>query len=93
MWVASNNSDYAAKQIGIKMQFFYKQEFQCELEIRTYTQARKMLEDWARLEIPPAQVKLYQELIKNYVGATVDDVSIGKDGSTLYINGKSLDSI
>lgn len=52
-----------------------------------------MLADWARLQIPPAEVKHYQELIKGYVGATVDDVSLGEDGKTYYINGKSIDSI
>ena len=92
MWKALNNSDYTAKHIGIRMKFYYKQEFQCELEIRTYAQAKKMLADWARLKLPPAQIKAYQELVKNYVGATVDDVKIGRDGK-YYINGKSVDEI
>ena len=52
-----------------------------------------MLEDWARLKISPAQVLKYHNFIKGYVGATVDDVTLGKDGKTYYINGKSVDSI
>lgn len=92
MWTASSNSDYAIKQTGIKVQFFYKQAFQCELEIRTNAQARKILEDWARLQISPIQVKYYQELIKGYIGAQVDDVTVGKDGQ-YYINGQRLAEI
>lgn len=92
MLLTSNNRDYTASHVGIRMCFFYRQELQCELEIRTYAQAKRMLADWVRLQIPPAQVKAYQELIKGYVGATVEDVTLGKDGKYL-INGKSVDAI
>jgi len=92
MWTATSNNDYAAKHVGIRMHFFYQSEFQCELEIRTYKQARQMLEDWARLQIPPAEVKQYQELIKGYLGATVDDVSVDKEGQ-YSINGKRIAEI
>jgi len=88
IWTAQSDSDYTAEHKGIKQKFFYKKQFQCELEVRTYREARKMLDDWARLKIPPPQIKRYQELIKNYVGATVDDVTLGEDGE-YYINGKS----
>lgn len=92
MWTALSNGDYTARHIGIRMQFFYKKELQCELEIRTQAQARAMLNDWARLQIPPAQVKVYQELVTGYVGARIDDVTVGEDG-TFFINGKSIEVI
>jgi hypothetical protein len=92
MWITSSDSDYAMNQTGIKVQFFYKKELQCELEIRTNMQARKILEDWARLKISPIQVKYYQELIKGYIGAQVDDVTVGKDGK-YYLKGKGLAEI
>lgn len=90
MQLDSSNSDYSAKHIGTKMQFFYKSEFQCELIVRSNSQARQLLASWARLQIPPTQVKLYHGLIEGYVGATVDDVTVSDDGKTYYINGKSL---
>lgn len=92
MLIHAKDRDYSAEHRGIKMKFFYKKEFQCQLEVRTAAEARKLLNDWARLKIPPAQLQEYFALIKNYVGATVDDVVVGKDGQ-YYINGKSLEVI
>lgn len=91
MWISKTNTNYSARHVGLKMRFFYKEEFVCELRVVRYRKARNMLEDWARLQIPPAQVLDYQNLIKGYVGATVDDVTLGKDGKTYYINGKALE--
>ena len=31
MCLTSGNSDYTAKHIGLRMQFFYQQQLQCEL--------------------------------------------------------------
>lgn len=92
MWISKTNPDYAASHVGIRMRFFYKQRLQSELEVRKNSTARKLLEDWARLRISPEQVQQYQRLTCNYVGATVDDVTIGQDGE-YYINGKSVETI
>ena len=89
MWIAKIDANYTARHSGTRMEFFYKQEFQCELEIKTNKQARKMLDDWARLKIPPSQVKRYQELIQDYIGATVDDITVG-EGGEYHINGKPV---
>jgi len=86
------NNDYKAKYVGNKMQFFYKQEFQGELEVSSDSQARRLLADWARLQIPPAQVQYYQEVIKHYVGATVDDISVDRRGEYV-IYGRSVEVV
>lgn len=93
MWTDINNNDYSANYTGTRMLFFYKGELQCELDIRSRLQARQMLADWARLKIPPPQVKFYQDLVKGYVGATVDDVTITEDGKSYCINGKPVANI
>ena len=80
MWNALINNDYKAKVVGNRMRFFYRQEFQGELEVSSDSQARRLLADWARLQISPAQVQYYQEVIKHYVGATVDDISVDRHG-------------
>lgn len=92
MRLSCNNKDYSATHVGIKMKFYYRDEFQCELEVRTASQARKLLDDWSRLKLPPAQIQQYQELIKGFVGATVDDVTLSPEGK-YYINGKAIDLI
>ena len=80
MWIAKIDANYTARHSGTRMEFFYKQEFQCELEIKTNKQARKMLDDWARLKIPPAQVKRYREIIRDSISATVDHTTVGAEG-------------
>ena len=92
MKITCSNKDYSATHVGIKMKFYYRGELQCELEVRTALQARKLLDDWSRLKLPPAQIQRYQELAKRFVGATVDDVTLGPDGKH-YINGKAVDVI
>jgi hypothetical protein len=89
MWNALINNDYKAKYVGKRMQFFYKQKFQGELEVSSDSQARRLLADWARLQIPPAQVQYYQEVIKHYIGATVDDISVDRSGKYV-IYGQSV---
>ena len=89
---ASSDKDYTATHVGIKMRFFYKEALQCQLEVRTAAEGRRLLADWARLKLPPAQIQQYYVLIKTYVGATVDDVSIRKDGK-YCINGKLVEEI
>ena len=92
MWNALINNDYKAKYVGNRMQFFYKQEFQDELEVSSDSQARRLLADWARLQIPPAQVQYYQEVIKHYVGASVDDISVDRRGEYI-IYGQSVEVV
>ena len=92
MWNALINNDYKAKYVGNRMRFFYKEEFQCELEVNSDSQARRMLADWARLKIPPAQVQYYQEVIRHYVGATVDDISVDRRGEYV-IYGRCVDVV
>jgi hypothetical protein len=92
MWNALINNDYKAKYVGNRMQFFYKQEFQDELEVSSDSQARRLLADWARLQIPPAQVQYYQEVIKHYVGASVDDISVDRRGEYV-IYGQSVEVV
>ena len=75
------------------MQFFYREILQCELEIRTHEHARRVLADWSRLKIPPTQVIQYQALAKQYVGATVDDITLTEDGKSYLINGKEISTI
>ena len=92
MMTASSDKDYTAKHVGIKMRFFYKGALQYQLEVRTAAEGRRLLADWSRLKLPPAQIQQYYVLIKTYVGATVDDVSIRKDGR-YCINGKPVEEI
>ena len=92
MWNALINNDYKAIYVGNRMQFFYKQEFQDELEVSSDSQARRLLADWARLQIPPAQVQYYQEVIKHYVGASVDDISVDRRGEYV-IYGQSVEVV
>lgn len=89
MWTALIDNDYSAQHVGTKLKLFYKKEFQCELEVGSDSQARRMLSDWARLKIPPEQVQLYQELTKLHLGTTVDDISVDKDGE-YFINGRPV---
>ena len=92
MWNALINNDYQAKYLGSTMQFFYKQEFQGELEVSSDSQARRLLADWARLQIPPQQVQFYQEVIRHYIGAKVDDISIDQSGEYV-IYGRSVEVV
>jgi hypothetical protein len=89
MWSALINNDYKAKYVGHRMQFFYKKAFQGELEVNSDSEARRLLSDWARLQIPPAQVQYYQEVIRHYIGATVDDISVDRRGNYV-IYGQSV---
>jgi hypothetical protein len=92
MKLTCSNKDYTATHVGLKMKFYHSGELQCELEVRTASQARKLLEDWSRLKKSPVEVQQYQELIKRFVGATVDDVTVSPEGE-YYINGKAIDLI
>ena len=90
MWISKTNKNYTAKLIGTKMSFFYKEELECELIVRTSEQARQLLIDRPRLRIPPAQIQFRYDLITDYVGATVDDITVSEDGNTHYLNGKPI---
>ena len=46
MLMTSKDKDYTAVHKGIKMKFFYKKELQCQLEVRTAAEGRKLLSDW-----------------------------------------------
>lgn len=90
MWISKTNKNYTAKYVGTKMSFFYKDELECELVVPTSEQARQLLIDWPKLDIPPAQIQFYYSLITNYVGATVDDITVSEDGNTYFLNGKPI---
>ena len=92
MWNALINNDYQAKYAGTSMRFYYKQIFQDELEVESDSQARRLLADWARLQLPPAQVQYYQEVVRHYVGATVDDISVNSRGEYV-IYGQYVDVV
>jgi hypothetical protein len=61
----------------IKRTSFLTSPFFCLLEIHY-------------LLIPPAQIQFRYGLITDYVGASVDDITVSEDGNTHYLNGKPI---
>ncbi|MGB0846808.1 MAG: hypothetical protein ACPGSM_08780 [Thiolinea sp.] len=93
MWTDQDNSDYSGRYNGKTMQFFYQKSLQATLRVSSFAEAKKLLKDWARLSLPPEQVQYRQQIADTYLGALIDDVTLGEDGYTYYINGKAVHTI
>ena len=91
MWTDKNDDRYSAVYNGTNARFYYEGQLQYQLKVRSVREARQMLSDWARLPYSPEQLQFCYQLCSEYVGATIDDITI-EEGRYL-INGKAIATI
>jgi len=93
MKITSPNPKYYAQYVGTKLDCYYDDELMTTIKVKSILDARTTLNDWARLEINIEDLLHFQQIAKEYVGCTVDDIKYAEDGKTVLINGKQIEHI
>jgi len=93
MLITSIDPKYKAQYIGTKLHCYCDEQLMATIKVRSILEARTTINDWARLKISIEDVVYFQQVAKEYVGCTVDDIKYAEDGKTIFINGKQLEQI
>lgn len=93
MLLTSPDPMYKAHYVGTQLHCYCDNELVASIKVRSILDARVTLNDWARLKIKLEDVVHFQQIAKEYIGCTVDDIEYAADGKTILINGKKLENI
>ena len=93
MLITSPDPKYTAKYVGTRMHCYYSDQLMGTIVAKSILDARTTLNDWARLKINIEDVVYFQQIAKEYVGCTVDDIQYAADGKTVLIHGKKIEHI
>lgn len=84
---------YTARYVGTKLDCYYNDHLKATIKVASILDARATLNDWARLKINLEDLVYFQQVSKEYVGCTVDDIKYAEDGKAILINGKPIERI
>jgi len=93
MLITSSDPKYKAQYAGTTLHCYHNDILVTAVKVRSVLEARSILNDWARLKISIEDVIYFQQIAKEYVGCTIDDVRYADDGKTVLINGKQIENI
>lgn len=93
MHLSSPDPKYTAQYVGTKLNCYYDNQLMATIKTKSILDARTTLSDWARLKISIEEVVHFREIVKEYVGCTIDDVKYAEDGKTILINNKPIEQI
>ena len=93
MKITSSDPNYTARYIGTTLECYFNGKLMATLTVKSIIDARATINDWARLKINIDDVVYFQQVAKEYVGCTVDDIKYAEDGKTVLINGKKIEHI
>lgn len=93
MKITSPDPNYTARYVGTKLECYFEEQLVATIKVKSILDARATLNDWARLKISIEDLVYFQQISKEYVGCTVDDIQYAEDGKTVLINGKQIENI
>ena len=93
MKITSPDPNYTARYVGTKLDCYFDDQLMATIKVKSILDARATLNDWSRLKISIEDLIHFQQVAKEYVGCTVDDIKYAEDGKTVLINGKPIEHI
>jgi len=93
MKITSSDPNYTGRYVGTSLDCYFEEQLMTTIKATSIIDARAIINDWARLKINIDDVVYFQQVAKEYVGCTVDDIKYAEDGKTVLINGKKIEHI